>query len=40
MLLQALAPRDAAELLVRQARMRAQGRGDNLSLVIVKIEAR
>ncbi len=40
LLLQALAPRDAAELLVRQARMRAQGRGDNLSLVIVKIEAR
>lgn len=39
LLLEALAPRDAAELLVRQARVRAVGSGDNLSLVIVKIEA-
>lgn len=40
LLLQALPPRDAAESLIRQARMRAAGKGDNLSLVIVKIEAR
>ena len=40
LLLQALTPRDAAESLIRQARMRAAGRGDNLSLLIVKIEAR
>ncbi len=39
MLLAALSPRDAAESLVRQARMRAAGRGDNLSLAILKIEA-
>lgn len=39
LLLQELSPRDAAELLVRQARVRAAGSGDNLSLAIVKIEA-
>ncbi|WP_159913395.1 PP2C family serine/threonine-protein phosphatase [Pantoea sp. 18069] len=38
-LLQALSPRDAAESLIRQARARAGGAGDNLSLAIVKIEA-
>ncbi|MBS7777969.1 protein phosphatase 2C domain-containing protein [Acidovorax sp. CCYZU-2555] len=38
-LLQALPPREAAELLIRQARLRAGGTGDNLSLAIVKIEA-
>lgn len=38
-LLQALPPREAAEYLVQQARQRAAGTGDNLSLAIVKIEA-
>lgn len=38
-LLHALPPREAAELLIRQARLRAGGTGDNLSLAIVKIEA-
>ncbi len=38
-LLQALPPREAAECLVRQARQRAGGAGDNLSLAIVKIQA-
>lgn len=33
-----LAPREAAEFLVHKARQRAQGGGDNLSLVIVKVE--
>lgn len=38
-LLHSLPPREASEHLVRIARERAQGRGDNLSLVIVKLEA-
>lgn len=38
-LLHSLAPREASEHLVRIARERAQGRGDNLSLAIVKLEA-
>lgn len=38
--LQAMPPREAAESLIRQARERAGGSGDNLSLAIVKIEAR
>jgi serine/threonine protein phosphatase PrpC len=38
-LLHGLAPREASEHLVRIARERAQGRGDNLSLAIVKLEA-
>lgn len=33
---QALPPRDAAQTLVNAARKRAQGRGDNLSLAILK----
>jgi len=33
-----LPPREAAELLVGQARQRARGAGDNLSLAIVKVE--
>ena len=37
--LQALTPREATEFLIEKARVRAQGSGDNLSLVIVKIEA-
>ena len=36
--LHTLAPREAAEFLVHKARQRAQGGGDNLSLVIVKME--
>lgn len=32
-------PRDAVELLVAEARQRANGTGDNLSLVIMKLEA-
>lgn len=35
----ALTPREATEFLIDKARVRAQGGGDNLSLVIVKIEA-
>jgi serine/threonine protein phosphatase PrpC len=38
-LLHALPPREASEHLVRLARERAEGRGDNLSLAIVKLEA-
>lgn len=36
--LDSLAPRESAEFLVEKARRRAQGGGDNLSLVIVKME--
>lgn len=36
--LDTLPPREAAEFLVEKARRRAQGGGDNLSLVIVKVE--
>ena len=32
-------PRDAVELLVREARLRAHGMGDNLSIVVVRVEA-
>jgi serine/threonine protein phosphatase PrpC len=35
--LSGLAPREAAELLVNKARLRAQGGGDNLSLAIVRL---
>lgn len=38
-LLHSLSPREASEHLVRIARDRAKGRGDNLSLAIVKLEA-
>lgn len=38
-LLHSLPPREASEHLVRIARERAQGRGDNVSLAIVKLEA-
>jgi PPM family protein phosphatase len=34
-----LSPREASEFLIQKARARAQQTGDNLSLVIVKIEA-
>lgn len=34
-----LSPREATELLIDKARLRARGGGDNLSLAIVKIEA-
>ena len=36
--LSTLAPRDACEFLIQKARARAQGNGDNLSLLIVKLE--
>jgi PPM family protein phosphatase len=36
--LAALPPRKAAEMLINAARVRAQGRGDNLSLAIVKLD--
>lgn len=36
---ESLTPREATEFLIEKARMRARGGGDNLSLVIVKIEA-
>jgi PPM family protein phosphatase len=35
----ALSPRDATEFLIKKARSRAQGGGDNLSLIVVKLEA-
>jgi len=35
--LAALPPRKAAEMLIRTARVRAKGRGDNVSVVIVKL---
>lgn len=37
-LLAALSPREAAEFMVDKARARAHGAGDNMSLVIVKLE--
>ena len=37
--LDTLSPREATEFLIDKARTRARGGGDNLSLVIVKIEA-
>jgi serine/threonine protein phosphatase PrpC len=36
---ESLTPREATEFLIEKARIRARGTGDNLSLVIVKIEA-
>jgi PPM family protein phosphatase len=38
-LLDQLPPREASQQLVKLARERAEGRGDNLSLAIVKLEA-
>jgi serine/threonine protein phosphatase PrpC len=38
-LLHSLSPREASEHIVRIARERAQARGDNISLAIVKLEA-
>lgn len=35
----ALAPRDASQLLIQKARQRTAGKGDNLSLIILKIKA-
>ncbi|MBS0468459.1 MAG: serine/threonine-protein phosphatase [Proteobacteria bacterium] len=37
--LESLTPREATEFLIEKARSRARGGGDNLSLVVVKIEA-
>jgi serine/threonine protein phosphatase PrpC len=37
-ILQQLSPRDASERLVSLARERAEGRGDNLSVAIIKLE--
>ncbi len=36
--LSSLSPREASEFLIEKARSRARGGGDNLSLVIVKLE--
>lgn len=33
-----LSPRDACDFLIRKARQRAGGRGDNLSLIVVKLD--
>jgi len=38
-ILDAMSPREATEFLIEKARRRAHGGGDNLSLVIVKIES-
>ena len=37
--LAALAPREATEFLIEKARNRARGGGDNLCLVVVKLES-
>ena len=37
-MLASLSPREATEFLIEKARQRAHGGGDNLSLVIVKLE--
>ncbi len=37
--LSALSPREASEFLIDKARSRARGTGDNLSVVVVKVEA-
>ena len=34
-----LPPREAAEMLIGKARHRARGGGDNLSVVVVRVEA-
>jgi serine/threonine protein phosphatase PrpC len=36
--LSTLSPREASEFLIEKARVRARGAGDNLSMVIVKLE--
>ena len=36
--LASLSPREATEFLIEKARSRGQGSGDNLSLVVVKVE--
>jgi serine/threonine protein phosphatase PrpC len=38
-ILATLAPRDAAKMLIDKARQRAKGGGDNLSLVVVRVES-
>ncbi len=38
-IIQTLPPREAVEMLVGKARQRARGGGDNLSLVLVRVEA-
>ena len=38
-IIQALSPREAAEMLVTKARQRARGGGDNLSLALGRVEA-
>lgn len=38
-MLDSLTPREATEFLTDKARSRARGGGDNLSLVVLKIEA-
>ncbi|MGP1629071.1 MAG: PP2C family protein-serine/threonine phosphatase [Giesbergeria sp.] len=38
-IVESLPPREATEFLIDKARMRARGGGDNLSLIIVKVEA-
>jgi serine/threonine protein phosphatase PrpC len=37
-IVQALAPREASEMLVTKARQRARGGGDNLSLALIRLE--
>lgn len=39
LVLSQLPPRQACELLVQKARERARGKGDNLSLIVLKLEA-
>ena len=38
-IINALSPREASEMLISKARQRARGSGDNLSLVLVRVEA-
>lgn len=37
--IQHMAPRDSAQFLIERARQRAQGRGDNLSLALIRVDA-
>jgi serine/threonine protein phosphatase PrpC len=37
-ILKALTPRQATEFMIDKARSRARGRGDNLSLIVIKLE--
>jgi PPM family protein phosphatase len=39
LILSSLSPRESTEFLIQKARTRACGKGDNLSLAVVKLES-